>query len=255
MPEPSDPVRALLEEAGRRALASWRSGVVAVIDKSDGGASPDLVSDADLAANDFITEGLAQLHPGVAMISEETDGGFMPPPPDAFILDPIDGTHNFIAGSDLWTIVLARTRGEEVEEAWIHHPPSGETSHAVRGGPATHAGRPIHVSERDPRRSLVSVSLSTDLLPLLMATDRWAGIRALGSSAWCLAAAARGEFAIHAGGGWPWDVAAGFLIVEQAGGIVRDLEGNRRSPFDHRSKSLSGSPRAVEQALRLFEGA
>jgi len=249
-----DAVLALLEEAGRRALESWRSGPVRVSDKSDAGAAPDLVSEADLAVNDLVTEGLTRLHPGVTVVSEETEVAFTPPPADAFVLDPIDGTHNFLAGSPLWTIVLARTRGEDVEEAWIHHPPSGETTHAVRGGAATHAGKKIRVSDRDVRHSLVSISLTRELLPLLLNADRWAGIRALGSSAYCLGAAARGEFALHAGGGWPWDVAAGFLIVERAGGIVRDLRGGRRSPFDPRTKSLSGSPRAVAQALTLFEG-
>lgn len=246
----TDPIRDLLEEAGRVAMDSWRTGDVGVMDKGGRGERPNLVTDADLAVNALITDRLASLFPRVSIVSEEAEG-YDSAPPDAFVLDPIDGTHNFLAGSPLWTIVLARTRGHEVEEAWVYHPPTRELSHASRLTPTTHAGRPVVVSGTASRRGLISISLSRELLPLLMAADRFAGIRALGSSAYCLAAAARGEFLLHAGGGHPWDVAAGFLLIERAGGLVRTLSGGRRSPYEN-VKSLAGAPHAVEQSLSLF---
>lgn len=247
----------LLDQAGRIALASWRVADVQVRDKSGGVASPDLVSAADLAVNEFVTDGLARLHSGVTLVSEEAEpmGDDLmgdEPPEDAFILDPIDGTHNYLAGSALWTIALARTRGHEVEEAWIHHPPTGQTSHARRGGATTHAGVSVRVSRARPRRGLISVSITRDLMPLLIHSKEFAGVRALGSHAFCLAATARGEFLLHAGGGKPWDIAAGFLLIESAGGRVCDLEGNPCSPFDVRAKSLAGSPDAVQVALDLM---
>ncbi len=245
-----DPVHALLQDAGRLAMGSWRMSGVGVSDKGGRGDRPDLVSDADLAVNSLMTERLTRLFPGVSIVSEEAEGQ-QSAPSDAFVLDPIDGTHNYLAGNPLWTIVLARTRGHEVEEAWIYHPPTRELSHAARRTPTTHAGRRIEVTNTTVRRGLISVSLSRDLLPLLMAADRFAGVRALGSSAYCLAATARGEFLLHAGGGYPWDVAAGFLLVEKAGGVVRTLSGGRRSPYEN-VKSLAGAPHAVEEALSLF---
>jgi fructose-1,6-bisphosphatase/inositol monophosphatase family enzyme len=249
-----DPITALLERAGRVALASWRTADLDVQDKASVGAAPDLVSAVDLAVDRIVTDGLRDLHPGVPIISEEVERPRGDPPADAFVIDPIDGTHNFVSGGTLWTIALARTRGHEVEEAWIHHPPTGQTSHAVRGGVTTHAGRRVRVSGVTPRRGLVSVSLTRELMPLLLHSARFAGIRALGSHAFCLAAAARGEFILHAGGGKPWDVAAGFLLVERAGGRVCDLHGNPRSPFDSGRKGLAGAPGAVELALELIRG-
>ncbi|MCO4772340.1 MAG: inositol monophosphatase [Deltaproteobacteria bacterium] len=244
------PIGRLLVEAGHLAMASWRTLGLDVSDKAGRGSAPDLVSEVDLAVNTVISDGLRALHPGLTIVSEEAEvvhGA----PDDAFVLDPIDGTHNYLAGSSLWTIALARTRGTEVEEAWIYHPPTGELSHASRTETTTHAGQPVQVSAKPPNRGLVSVSLTQELLPLLMHADHFAGIRALGSSAICLAAAARGEFLIHAGGGKPWDVAAGFLLAEQAGGQVVDLAGNARNPFEAK-KSITGAPQGIEAALAFF---
>ena len=248
----TDPIIKLLEEAGRLAMASWRVPGVQVTDKSGGRHAPDLVSDADLEVNEFVTAGLSRLHGDVTLVSEEAEPMGSEPPADAFILDPIDGTHNYLGGSALWTIALARTRGHEVEEAWVHHPPTGETSHAKRGSPTTHDGVRVRVSLAPARRGLVSISLTRDLMPLLIHSGQFAGVRALGSHAFCLAATARGEFLLHAGGGKPWDIAAGFLLIENAGGRVCDLEGNPRSPFDLNAQGLAGSPSAVQTALELM---
>lgn len=243
-------VQELIEEAGRIALSHWR-GEVEVANKAAPGEAVDLVSAADLAVDAYLREGLARLAPGVGIVSEEGEGSAPWGEGDAFVIDPIDGTHNFLAGTEWWTIVLARTRGHEVEEAWIHHPPSGETTHGVRGRTPTHAGQPLEVSGGAPREGLVSLSLSQELVPLLLGSDRFAGLRALGSHAMCLSLTAQGRFLLYAGGGKPWDVAAGFLLVEQAGGRVCNLDGSRRSPFDP-GPGLAGAPQGVEAALELF---
>lgn len=243
-------VQALIEEAGRLALSHWR-GAVEVANKAAPGEAVDLVSAADLAVDAHLREGLARLEPDVGIVSEEGEESAPWGVGDAFVIDPIDGTHNFLAGTGWWTIVVARTRGHQVEEAWIHHPPSGETTHGVRGATPTLAGRPLRVPDGDPRTGLVSLSLSRELVPLLLASDRFGGLRALGSHAMCLSLTAQGRFLLHAGGGKPWDVAAGFLLVEQAGGRVCTLDGSRRSPFEP-GPGLAGSPRGVEAALELF---
>jgi len=247
-----DPVQDLLLQAGRLAMEYWRTADLVVSDKSHGESASDFVSAADLAVNDLILDGLARLHPGVPVISEEIESTPGEPPPDAFVIDPIDGTHNFLAGSPLWTIALARTRGHDVEDAWIHHPPSGETSRANRRSRTTHAGSPVSVSSVLPRRGLVSVSLTHEVMPLIVGSTSFAGIRAYGSHAYCLAATARGEFVLHAGGGKAWDVAAGFLLVERAGGRVCDLRGAPCSPFDTTRKTLAGAPHVVDTALELL---
>jgi myo-inositol-1(or 4)-monophosphatase len=218
--------------------------------------SIDLVTEADLAVDRLITEELDRLHPGMPVLSEE--GTWRPPAPepteDMFVLDPIDGTHNFAQGTHWWTIALARTRGSVVEEGWLYQPTRGTLWHAQRGRGTTRDGEPVQVSSSAPSHGLVSVSLSRHMLPLLMQAGRFGGVRALGSHALCLALVADGSFVLHAGGGHPWDVAAGHHFIEEAGGRVCTLAGGPRSPWV-RAQTLAGAPALVDLALEIFASA
>jgi fructose-1,6-bisphosphatase/inositol monophosphatase family enzyme len=101
--------------------------------------------------------------------------------------------------------------------------------------------------------SLLSVALSRELLPLLLASNRFVGTRAMGCACLGLAWAAEGRFALHAARNYPWDVAAGYLLVERAGGRVVDLRGEPVSIWD-RVHTLAGAPAAVDLALEILSG-
>ena len=249
------PITRMLRGAGERALGYWRTGPLQWSDKSTSGGGIDLVTEADLAVDRLIAAELDRMHPGVPILSEEAswrpDGE---PSGDVFVLDPIDGTHNFAQGTHWWTIALARARDAVVEEGWLYQPSRGTLWHARRGEGATRDGEGITVSSVAPRHGLVSVSLSRQMLPLLLQASRFAGLRALGSHALCLALVADGSFGLHAGGGHPWDVAAGHLFIEEAGGRVCTLDGGPRSPW-RRKQTLAGAPACVDAALEIFASA
>ena len=247
-------IERILRGAGERALGYWRTGSLEWSDKATDGAV-DLVTEADLAVDRLLAAELDALHPGVPILSEE--GTWRPsedgPSGDAFVLDPIDGTSNFAAGTHWWTIALARAQAGEIVEGWLYQPSRGTLWHARKGQGATRDGEPIRVATTPPRLGLVSVSLSRQMLPLLLQSSRFAGIRALGSHALTLAMVADGSLVLHAGGGHPWDVAGGHLFVEEAGGRVCTLDGGPRSPW-RRVQTLAGSPASVDVALAIFDG-
>ena len=140
-----DGIGALLEDAADSAWAHFGRHDLAVQDKATWkGEGVDLVTEADLAVHEQVREGLAGLEPGVAVVSEEDQLHEGRGPDECFILDPIDGTHNFANGLPWWVVALARTRGGEVEEAWILDRAAGVRYYARRGQGATADGEPIH---------------------------------------------------------------------------------------------------------------
>jgi len=244
-------VEELLRRAARK-VVPLSGGNLSIRDKNAGGeGAVDLVTDGDLAVDRVVTEGLGRLFPGVPVVSEERPRPEGVEQGDSFILDPVDGTHNFTAGVPWWAISLARVRGAEVEEAWLLNLPAGLLYHAVRGGETTCEGRTLKVTDRSPELCLVSLSLSRRLVPLLLASERFAGLRMMGCHSLALAYAAEGRFGLHASRGWPWDVAAGYLLIERAGGRVVDLEGRPRNLWEHRH-ALAGAPACVDTVLEIL---
>jgi len=242
----------LLRRAGREVAARAGDDRLTFRDKAAGrGGAVDLVTECDLAVDRLVTEGLGQLFPGVPVVSEERAPPSEAGTGDVFVLDPVDGTHNFASGVPWWGISLGRVHGAELREAWLLEPTTGRMYHASADGPATRDGAAIAVTSRPPARSLLSVALSRELLPLLMASNRFSGTRAMGCASLGLAWAADGRFGLHAARNHPWDVAAGYLLVERAGGVVVDLRGEPVSIWDH-VHTLAGAPAAVEVALEIL---
>lgn len=248
-----DPVEQLLRQAFAEALPIFGAGVDRWGDKRAEGEAGgvDLVTEADLLVDRRVTEGLHRLHPGVEVVSEERERRPGVEAGDCFILDPIDGTHNFAAGMPWWGISLARVRGDEILEGWVLEAPAGTLWHAARSGPATCDGEVISVTERAPRLSVASIGLHPEIVPLLLRADAFAGVRVLGSHALSLAWSAGGRFGMHAGRGHPWDVAAGYLILERAGGRICSFTGGPR-PLWTRDFALTGAPQVVDAALEIL---
>ncbi len=251
----SDPVEAILRGAFAEVRPIFERGVERWRDKRPAGqpGGVDLVTEADLLVDRRVTDALDALFPGIPVISEERDAPPGAKEGDCFVLDPIDGTHNFAAGMPWWGISLARVHGDEVLEGWVLEAPTGVLYHAARGGPATRDGEVIRVTPRPSSHSVASVGLSQRVVPILLASHAFSGVRVLGSHALSLAWSASGTFGLHAGRGHPWDVAAGYRILEQAGGRICTFTGEPRRLWS-RDHALTGAPQAVETALEILNG-
>jgi myo-inositol-1(or 4)-monophosphatase len=197
-------------------------------DRTDGHSFGDVVSEADQAAHDHIACVLATRRPDDLLMSEEGDDVVVETGRYTWIVDPLDGTMNFTLGNPHWCVSAACADGTgRVVAGAVYDPCRDELFAAHLGGGARMNGRTIAV------RSVASLHLATVVMslvpgdkgaafqravvePLARAT---AGARSLWSPALDLCWLAAGR--VHAFAEWslkPWDIAAGQLIVEEAGG-------------------------------------
>ena len=250
-----NPVAALLRRAAHEVCQLSGGDALAFRDKqTDPAGAVDLVTEGDLRVDRIVTDGLSELFPGVPVVSEERPVPGEAGAGDVFVLDPVDGTHNFAAGVPWWTISLARVRGSAPEEAWVLQMPAGRLYHASRTAPATCEGELLRVTQKAPELALLSMGLSEGVVPLLVGIERFAGARLMGCHSLGLCWAAEGRFGAHASRGFPWDVAAGYLIAERAGGVIRTFDG---SPVDLwvRDYAVAGAPQVVDAVLEIIRRA
>lgn len=216
---------AVVREAGLLALARTDTPG-RVVDKPDGGGP---VSEADLATDAFLRERLLAARPGYGWLSEETaDTGARLGTNRLFIVDPIDGTRAFLAGKPTWAISAAVVDAGEVIAGIVHMPALGKTYVAERGGGARRNGRPISASTRATPDGADVLTSSSQLAPHF-----WPGgvpavqrhFRPSIAYRLCLVAEGRFDATVTFRRSWEWDVAAGDLIIREAGGAVTDADG------------------------------
>jgi myo-inositol-1(or 4)-monophosphatase len=228
---------ARLAAAEAAALIEARAGAERVREK----ARADLVTEVDEAAEARILAHLREHFPDDRIVAEETAAAAVAAG-RRWIVDPLDGTVNFVHAHPFVCVSIALVDDAGPAVGVVHAPLLGEVYHAVRGGGAYRNDRPIRVSEvADPARSLwttgfpfkkgkgdpaVYFRLVTDVL---LATH---GVRRAGSAALDLAyvAAGRAEGFFEIGLG-PWDIAAGLLLVTEAGGRVGGWPGDLEEPL------------------------
>ena len=196
----------------------------------------DPVSDADREAERTIREILLSEHPDDGLLGEEgsrssSDSG------RTWIVDPLDGTVNFLYGLRAWAVSIALADEEGLAAGVVFNPVSGECFSAVRGEGASVDGKPLQVT-RCPTldRAMVATGFSYEaerrreqaqlLVELL---PRIRDLRRAGAAALDLAFVAAGRVdAFYERGLKRWDESAGRLLVLEAGGVVADLEGEPR---------------------------
>ncbi len=198
-------------------------------------ASIDLVTEVDKACEALILRGLAAQRPKDSVLAEETGAHAGEDSPWRWVIDPLDGTTNYTHGFPCFTVSIGvEYQGVRTVGA-IYHPILDEMYTAVRGKGARRNGKPIGVSvETQLTRSMlvtgfaydVHTSLDDNMDHFRNFTKCVQATRRDGSAAWDLCAVACGRF----DGFWEfklnaWDVTAGFLIVEEAGGRCTDAEG------------------------------
>lgn len=210
----------------------------------------DPVTEVDRACERLIVRGIKKAYPDHAILGEEggVQGATDSEAPFTWIIDPLDGTVNYSHGLPVFAVSIgvweraAKPQKDRMHDpvlgapvvGVVHAPVLGETFVAQRGKGAFLNGRRIHVSrKRNPLQSLLASGFSYDVRFTGENVAEWTeclirfqAVRRMGSAAIDLAFTAAGRF----DGFWeyglkPWDVAAGGLLVEEAGGIVTNMQG------------------------------
>ena len=239
--------------AGGRELIDWRGRFQA---RAKGVA--DLVTDADLASQAAIQRVIAERYPDHAFLGEEqkekdfSAGEGRP----LWIADPLDGTTNYVHGYPQYAVSVALARGRELLVGVIFDPISGHCFSAAAGQGAWLNGTRLQVSGvTQISDSLTAVSLpahvrhdAPDLLDFVAAVQVCQAVRRSGSAALNLAYVACGWLdAFWANQIHPWDVAAGVLLVREAGGVVVGRDGGEFDLWD--PHFVSASTAELQQGL------
>ncbi|MEY3275073.1 MAG: hypothetical protein RL153_338, partial [Verrucomicrobiota bacterium] len=192
----------------------------------------DIKLDLDVRCQRLITRSLAKACPSIPVLGEEGIDPVAESAPFRWVVDPIDGTVNFARGIPHACVSIALQQatpsGHTTVAGVVHDPFMNETWTATATGPARRNGRVIHVSQRGRLAdAVVSVGFAKNsqsleqLLPLFAAlTPKVCKLRLMGSAALALAYVADGRFDAYVEGGIRlWDVAAGGLVIQRAGGL------------------------------------
>ena len=201
----------------------------------------ELVTTADLMSEEFLKKRLAEIEPSAGFLGEESWNGDYPDPP-FWVVDPLDGTNNYAHGYPVFAVSIAFWNGSSVEAGCIYDPSRNETFSAVRGKGAKLNDSVISTTDTDMLSGCIlatgfpyhrkSDHLGMNLEILKYFLGRVQGIRRSGSAALDLAYVAAGRL----DGFWeehlkPWDMAAGALIVREAGGEISSFSGDEWDIF------------------------
>ncbi len=224
----------LTDRAGRLARRSREQAITEVDTKS---TPTDVVTAADRAAERLVIEGLRAVRPGDSVLGEESGShDAAAPGPDTvrWILDPIDGTVNYLYGLPQYAVSLAAEVAGEVVAGVVRNPASGEVWSAVRGAGAYRDGQRLTCSPASELgQALVGTGFAYDRARRARQARVVAGllpevrdIRRLGAAALDLCFVAEGRLdAYFERGLHPWDHAAGALVATEAGALVAGLHG------------------------------
>ena len=220
----------------------------------------DFVTEVDRAAEQAIIEVLRDAFPGHGILAEES-GESGPESEYTWIIDPLDGTTNFIHGMPQYAVSIAQAKNGVLEHAVVYDPNTTEMFTASRGAGAFLNDRRIRVSRRTrlnealigtgfPFRQFDHVDAYLAMFKEL--TQKTAGIRRPGAASLDLAYVASGRF----DGFWemglsPWDMAAGVLLIQEAGGLVSDLSGEAN--YLTTGNLVAGTPKICGQLLPIIQ--
>ena len=221
----------------------------------------DFVTEVDHAAEQVIIETLLAAYPGHGIWAEESgreqgaqDSEFI------WIIDPLDGTTNFIHGLPVYCVSIALAVKGKVEQAVVYDPTRNDLFTATKGRGAYLNDRRLRVSKRTQlKESLISTgfpfregdNFNHYLLMMGDVMQRTAGLRRPGAAALDLAYVAAGYTeGFFETGLQPWDVAAGSLLVTEAGGLVGNFTGE--AEFLEQGECLAGTPKVYGQLVSIL---
>jgi myo-inositol-1(or 4)-monophosphatase len=222
----------------------------------------DFVTEVDKAAEAAIIETLREAYPNYGILAEESGQQAGQGDEDyQWIIDPLDGTTNFIHGLPQYAISIALAKGSTIEQAVIFDPNRNELFTASKGAGAFLNERRIRVSRRTklqdaligtgfPYRRFEQIDLYLAIFKEL--AQKTAGQRRPGAASLDLAYVACGRY----DGFWefglaPWDMAAGALLIAEAGGLISDLRGD--ASYLETGNVIAGTPKVFAPLLKLIE--
>jgi len=258
----TDEILQLAEQMARAAGKIQRDRYETDLDVSVKSASIDLVTEVDRACETLIIETLREQRPQDAVLAEEGGGEDRPGARWRWVIDPLDGTMNYAHGYPRFCVSIGVQCEGSLSVGVVYDPLLDELYAAQRGQGASLNGRPILVSSEDQLgRSLLSTGFAYDVHSSSEDNlDHFAhfiksarGVRRDGSAALNLCYVAAGRF----DGYWesklkPWDIAAGILIVEEAGGRVSDFQ-DEPAPESGR-EALASNGRVHDAMLEVLRG-
>jgi myo-inositol-1(or 4)-monophosphatase len=224
----------------------------------------DFVSAADRRAEEIIFEELKTARPGFNFLMEE--GGVVKgtDPDHRWIIDPLDGTTNFLHGLPHWAISIGLEFKGEIIAGLIHDPVKDEIFHAEKGQGAFMRRKRLRVSGRQdmvmaaiatgaPRRAQAKIELFRRECESVQ--HHGATLRRFGAAALDLAYVAAGRYE----GFWerdlkPWDVAAGVIIVKEAGGFIADIDSVKSNPIET-GNVLAGNEKLFDSLRKVLNAA
>ncbi len=222
----------------------------------------DFVTEVDKAAEAAIIETLLEAYPTHGILAEES--GQQAGKGDEeyqWIIDPLDGTTNFIHGLPQYAISIALAKGGVIEQALVFDPNRNELFTASKGGGAFLNERRIRVSGRTrlaaaligtgfPYRMFEHIDLYLAIFKEL--AQKTAGQRRPGAASLDLAYVACGRYdAFWEFGLAPWDIAAGALLISEAGGLISDLRGEAN--YLETGNVVAGTPKVFAPLIKLIE--
>jgi myo-inositol-1(or 4)-monophosphatase len=250
--------------AARKAARSLKRdfGEVANLQVSLKGPA-NFVSAADHRAEEILRTELLKARPGYGFLGEEGGAHEGTDKTHTWVVDPLDGTTNFLHGIPHFAISIALVRDGVPVAGLIHNPANDEFFTAERGKGAFCNDRRIRVAARKsladavvccalPHRGRGDLALFRREMAAIQ--DKVAGLRRLGAAALDLAYVAAGRFdAYWERGLSAWDIGAGVIIVREAGGFVTDVEGNERTIEN--GDVLAGNEWMHQQVVDLLRAA
>jgi fructose-1,6-bisphosphatase/inositol monophosphatase family enzyme len=240
-------------------LPRWRALAAGDVEEK---APGELVTSVDRTAEKQLTTRLRELLPEAVVVGEEATSAdpsllaAVSEAPLAWLVDPIDGTGNFVAGSEDFAVMVALVERGDSVASWIEQPALGRSYQAVRGAGAFADGRRIRVTPRDNLACLRGAALTRFLNEEQRAAVSRFGrsVESLGPGRVCagvdypLIAEDEQDFVLF----WrtlPWDHAPGALLLSEAGGIVAHLDGQPYRPGEHRDGLVAASGLAAHAAV------
>ncbi|KIV89899.1 hypothetical protein PV10_07259 [Exophiala mesophila] len=283
LPELRDTLISIALEAGRLITSATPSTTSSLTKKN----TADLVTETDRAVESFISTKLKSLYPSFSFLGEETyqPGQNLGPEP-TFVVDPIDGTTNFVHRWGYVSVSLGVAIDRVPVVGVVYNPFQGKLYHGVKGQGSYLRDQTVQTGEGERKLPLKPLEPLEGLDEALVAiewgsdrsganwktkTDTWDNLgrakseggamvhsaRALGSAALNLCAVAEGSIdAYWEGGCWAWDVCAGWVVLAEAGGVIVDGNpGTWEIPVDHRKYlAVKGATTGQKEFVEEFWG-
>jgi myo-inositol-1(or 4)-monophosphatase len=221
----------------------------------------DFVTEVDQAAEHAIISTLLEAYPGHGILAEESGSEFGAKDSDyVWIIDPLDGTTNFIHGLPMYAVSIALSFRGQIQQAVVYDPSRNDMFYASKGRGAFLNDRRLRVSKRTrlldcligtgfPFRKGDNFQRYLKMFEEVMAAC--AGLRRPGAASLDLCYVAAGWYdGFFETGLSPWDAAAGALIVTEAGGLIGNFTGE--ADFLYRREVLAGSPKIYGQLVKML---